>query len=172
MPPELLGKIFGHLTVLDILGLKLVCWVAVPLLMNILTRSPMKVNRIFCDVISSDPRLQYECELAAAGFLDNPNAPGTIDDRRRSLRSYLEMKPVGKQSLPLGLTRFCHTPQRSGDVFVTYDTSRNTLHLCRPPSASGSRPTKTWSFPLNFDFQAGYFLIHYPFDLIVIADNL
>ncbi|KAF9791929.1 hypothetical protein BJ322DRAFT_3349 [Thelephora terrestris] len=153
MPPELLGKIFGHLTVLDILRLKL-------------------VNRTFRDVISSDPRLQYECELAAAGFLDNPNAPGTIFDRRRSLRSCLEMKPVGKQSLSLGLTRLYYTPQRSGDVFVTYDTSRNTLHFCRPPSASGSRPTKTWSFPLNFDFQGGYFLIHFPFDLIVIADNL
>jgi hypothetical protein len=171
MPPELLGKIFGHLTVLDILRLKMVCWVAVPLLVNILTKSPMKVNRTFRNVISSEPRLQYECELAAAGFLDNPNAPGTIFDRRRSLRSYLEMKPVGKQSLPLGLTGFCYTPQRSGDVFVTYDPSRNTLHFCRPPSASGSRPTKTWSFPLNFDLQAGHFLIHFPLDLIVIAQN-
>ena len=141
--------------------------------MAFLKRFPtIKVNHIFRDVVSTQPHLQYQCELAAAGLLDNPNARGTLFDRRTSLRAYRsrfdDLKPVGKSSLSLGVTGYCYAHQSSGDIYVAYTKSTSMLHFFRPPSVSGSRPMKTWCFPLTF--QPGQFVIHRPLDLIVIPD--
>ncbi|KAF9648107.1 hypothetical protein BDM02DRAFT_2353645 [Thelephora ganbajun] len=155
LPPELLGKIFGHLAVSDILGLK-------------------AVNRAFRDVVSDQPHLQYRCELAAAGLLDNPDAPETLFKRRTNLRKYRsrfdDLRPVGRSSLSLGMTGFCRGCKNFGDVHVTHATVTDRLHFCRPPSASGSRPVKTWSVPLPFEPER--FAIHPPSDLVVTADNM
>lgn len=143
------------------------------LFLNLLTMSS-KVDRTFRDAISSQPRLQYKCELAAAGLLDNPHAPGTLSDRRARLHKFRsrfdDLKPIGKSSLPLGATGFCCGYETSGDVYVIYATSRNTLHFCRPPSASGTRPMRTWSPELPFEPER--FVIHSPLDLAVITDNV
>ena len=87
-PPESLSKIFGYPTVPDILGLNWLVRLPVPLLMNFLTRSLLKVYRTFHDMVSGQPHLRYKCELTAAGLLDNQNAPGTLFDRRTRLRTY------------------------------------------------------------------------------------
>jgi hypothetical protein len=169
LPPELLGKIFGHLTAPDILRLKLVGLAAgFPLIL--LTRSSIKVNRTFHDVVSDQPHLQHKCEPAAAGLLDY--APMTLFDRRTCLQKYRsrfdDLEPMNS-SLPLGATGFCCEYETSGDIYVIHVTSTNTLHFCRPPSSSGSRPMKTWSLPLPF--EPDHFVIHPPLDLIVITDN-
>ena len=145
----------------------------VPLMIDHLTRSPpVKVDRTFRGVVCSQPYLQYKCELAAAGLLDNPNAPGALFDRRTSLRLYRSrfdhITPTGKSSLPLGLAGHRYR-QGSGDVFVLRTPSTNALHFCRPPSASGSRPMKMWHFSLTF--EPGHFAIHPPSDLIAVEDN-
>ena len=172
LPPELLGRILWCLTASDILGLKLVCLAAYPPCGSA-DRIPVKVNRSFRDVIANEPHLQYKCELLAAGLLENPGAHGTFFDRRSSLHAYHSrfdgLKPTGKSSLPLGATGFCWAHESSGDVHALHATSTDTLHFCRPPSASGSRPMKAWSLLLSFEPES--FLIHPPLDLVVIADN-
>ena len=142
--------------------------------MNQLTRPSTKVNRTFHDVVSEQQHLQYKCELAAAGLLDNPNAPGALFDRRKSSHKcrlrFDDLNPIGNSSLPLGETVFCYGCEVSGDIHAIYTPSANTFHFCRPPSVSDSRPMKTWSFPVPFEPE--YFAIHPPLDLIVITDNV
>ena len=134
----------------------------------------MEVNCTFRDVVSYQPHLQYKCELAAAALLDNPNVPGTLFDRRTSLRKYRSafsgLKPTDKSNSPLGQTGYYCGYQSSGNVFVIHTPSTNRLQFHRPPSASGSRPMEIWSFPLAF--QPGNFAVHPPLDLIVVADLL
>jgi len=141
---------------------------------DLLTRSPIKVNRSFRDVVSDQPHLRYRYELSAAGLSDNQDAPGTFFVRRTSLYKYRSrfdgLKPTSKASLPLGVTGFSFEYETSGDVCVIHTTSTNTLHFCRPPLESGSRPMKTWSLPLPP--KSGHFAIHPPLDLIVITDNV
>ena len=170
-PPELLGNIFWNLTVPDILGLKLVC-LAVGFPLNLLNRSSTKVNRTFHNVVSDQPHLQYKCELAAAGLLDNPNTPGSFFDRRTRLHKYRSrfdgLEPISKSSLPLGVSGFMCGYGTPGGIFVIHTPSQNTLHFCQPPSESESQPMKTWSSPLSFEVQG--FAIYPPLDLIVLAD--
>ena len=170
-PPELLGKIFWNLTVPDMSGLKLVRpMVSFP--PNLLNGSPIKVNRTFHNVVSDQPHLQYKCELAAAGLLDNPNTSGTLFDRRARLHKYRSrfdsLEPISKSSLPLGVTGLTYGYDASGGVFVIHTPERSTLHFCQPPSVSESQPMKTWSLPLSFEVQQ--FAIYPPLDLIVLAD--
>lgn len=143
-------------------------------LVDLLTSPPIKVNRTFRDVVSDQPRLQYQYELAAAGLLEKPDASGTFFDRRTSLHKYRSrfdgLKPTSKSSLLLGTTEPCGGYGTSGDVCVIHEESTNALHFFRPPSASEGWPMETWSLPLEFEPE--HFAIHPPLDLIVITDNV
>ena len=138
-----------------------------------LTRFFSKVNRAFLEVVSYQPHLQYKCELAAAGLLDNPNVHCTLFDRRTALHQYRSrfdaLKPTGNSSLPLKNAKPICLHKSAGDVYTIYAAWARTFHFYRPLSVSGSHATETWSFQLTFD--AGQFAIHPSLDLIVIADN-
>ena len=125
-------------------------------------------------MILDQPYLQYKCELVAAGLLDNPDAPGTLFDRRTLLHEYRSrfdgLKPTSKSNLPLGTTGFSCGCRASGEIYLINATAQNKLHICRPPSALGSRLMKTWS--IMFPVGPESVVMHPPLDLIVTTDNL
>ena len=167
IPPELLGKISGHVAIPDMLRLKLVGLVASfpcdSTYMNL-----RKVNRNFRYVISNHPHLQYKCGLAAAGLLDNLNAPATVFERRTSLRRYCsifyDLQSAVRSNFHLGAVGDDWSCRASGNTFVLQ--IGNCLHFYQPASALGSRSMKMWSFPLTFPAKA--YTIHPKLDLIVI----
>ena len=133
------------------------------------TKSCIKVNRTFYDVISHHPQLQYKCELAAAGLSDNPDAPGAFFDRRTNLHKYRsrfdDLKPAKKSRLLLGPARFTCAYETYGDIYAMLNSSTQTVHFYRPPSTLGNRPMKTWSLTLPFNTRS--FKIYPPSDLVV-----
>lgn len=135
-----------------------------------LTKSFVKVNRTFYDVILHHPQLQYKCELAAAGLSDNPDAPGAFFDRRTNLHKYRSrfdnLKPARKSRLLLGPTGRACAYDTSGDIYAMLNSSTQTLHFYRLPSTLGNRPMKTWSVTLPFNTRS--FKIYPPLDLVVL----
>ena len=136
LPPDLPGRSFGTSQLRISWGSSWSVRLLVSLV-DLLTRSPIKVDRTFHDVVADQPYLQYQCEFAATGLLDNPDAPRTFFDRRTGLHKYRSkfggLKPTSKSSLPLGVAVYCCGYDTSGDVYVLHATSTNTLHFCRPP---------------------------------------
>lgn len=56
-----------------------------------LTRIPYQVSRAFADLVSTSPLLKYQLEIFAAGLVENPHLPCSLEEGQGRVKEYMDM---------------------------------------------------------------------------------
>ena len=74
---------------------------------NQLTRIPYQVSQGFADLIATSQFLEYRLELFAAGLVENPYFPCSLEEGRKQVKEYANvwenLDAIKKRSYPLRL---------------------------------------------------------------------
>ena len=139
----------------------------------------IQISRRFQDLARSSPELLCRRELFAAGLIDNPHNPCSLDERRRLCKEYVYKwsdatnlaNSIRDVSLERPFVSWGDTEVMGRNLLAIHPYVSDTIDFIRIPPAMSRGLPERWSVSDLPAFRLLYFTAHPPENILFVADE-